>query len=182
MKVIETEFEGLYVFEPRVFKDERGYFLESYNANVWKEYGVDYKYVQDNESKSQYGTVRGLHYQIAPYGQVKIVRCTKGKVRDIVVDLRKDQPTYGKSFAITLSGKKKNQLLIPRGFAHGFSTLSKTAIFSYKCDNFYNQENEYNIHPLDPSLALDWKVPLSDMILSEKDKNGTKYGEHRDYE
>ncbi len=181
MKVIETGFEGLLVFEPSVYADDRGYFFESYNANTWKNNGVEYLFVQDNESKSQYGTIRGLHYQINPNAQTKLVRCTKGKVIDIVVDIRPDQPTYGQSFSIILSNKKKNQLLIPRGFAHGFATLSKTAVFNYKCDNFYNKASERSIHPLDKSLTLDWNIPEDKIILSDKDKESPIFGEHHPF-
>ena len=179
MGVIATKFKGLYLFEPRVFKDERGYFFESYSQKFWKEAGVEGTFVQDNESRSQYGTVRGLHYQLSPYGQDKLVRVTHGKVKDIVVDLRKDQPTYGQSFAVELSQDNKMQMLIPQGFAHGFITLSATAVFNYKCTNFYNKESEAHINPLDNTLNLDWGVPQKDLILSEKDKTGPAWGEHR---
>ncbi len=181
MGIITTEFEGLYVFEPRVFEDERGYFFESFNAKVWKETGINTHFVQDNESKSQYGTIRGLHYQISPFQQAKLVRVTKGKVLDVVVDLRMDQPTYGRFFRIKLSGKNRRQLYIPRGFAHGFSTLSKTAIFAYKCDNFYSKKKEFNINPMDRTLNIDWGIKIEDIILSERDMNGPVWGEHKEY-
>jgi len=182
MGIIATEFEGLYIYEPTVFEDKRGYFMESYNSNTWAKENIHHKFVQDNESKSKYGSVRGLHYQIAPFAQTKLVRCTKGKVIDVVVDLRKDQPTFGKSFSIVLSQKNKKQFLIPRGFAHGFATLSKSAIFNYKCDNFYSKECERGIHPLDASLNIDWRVNKKDMIISDKDMNGTSFNNHVEYQ
>jgi len=179
MGIIKTDFVGLYIYEPRVFKDDRGYFFESYNANVWKAEGIEHNFVQDNESRSQYGTIRGLHYQVPPFAQTKLVRVTKGKVLDVVVDLRQDQPTYGKQFSIVLSNKNKKQFLIPKGFAHGFVALSKVAVFSYKCDNFYNKESEGGINPLDPNLAIDWRVPQEGMIVSEKDRENPIFGEHK---
>jgi len=181
MGVISTEFKGLYLYEPRVFEDERGYFFESYNANVWKEANIDIIFVQDNESRSQFGTLRGLHYQLPPYAQAKLVRVTKGRVMDIVVDLREEEPTYGQSFSVLLSNKNKRQMLVPRGFAHGFVTLSKVAVFNYKCDNFYNKESEGHIHPLDPTLNLDWGVDPERIVLSEKDKEGPLWGVHRKF-
>lgn len=182
MGIVKTEFEGLYIFEPKVFEDERGYFFESFNANLWKETGINTQFVQDNESKSQYGTIRGLHYQISPFQQAKLVRVSKGKVLDVVVDLRKEQPTYGKSFGVRLSSKNRRQLYIPRGFAHGFSTLSKTAVFTYKCDNFYSKKDEFNINPMDRTLNIDWGIKKKDIILSQRDTNGPLWGKHRDYE
>jgi len=179
MSIIETDFAGLYLFEPKVFRDERGYFFESYNAEQWKKHGIKHKFVQDNESRSQYGTVRGLHYQLPPYGQVKLVRVTQGKVLDIVVDIRKDQPTYGKSFSVILSNRNKRQMLIPEGFAHGFVTLSKIAVFNYKCSNIYSKESEGHINPLDKKLKLDWGIPKKDMIISSKDKKAAAFGKHR---
>lgn len=146
MGITATDFKGLYVFEPRIFEDERGYFFESYNANVWTAENINHVFVQDNESKSRYGSIRGLHYQISPSAQTKLVRVTKGKVIDVVVDIRKGEPTFGQSFSIILSQKNKKQLLIPRGFAHGFATLSKSAVFNYKCDNYYSREHEHQIN------------------------------------
>lgn len=179
MGVKTTKFKGLYLFEPRVFEDDRGYFFESYSEQLWKEAGVELTFVQDNESKSKYGTVRGLHYQLPPYGQDKLVRVTRGKVLDIVVDLREDQPTYGESFSVTLSQKNKVQMLVPQGFAHGFVTLSKKAVFNYKCTNFYSKESEGHINPLDKKLKLDWGLPEKDLLFSEKDKAGPEWGGHR---
>lgn len=181
MGIIATDFKGLFVFEPQVFEDKRGYFLESYNAQVWAKEDVHHKFVQDNESKSKYGSIRGLHYQISPFPQTKLVRVTKGKVIDVVVDLRKEEPTFGKSFSIVLSQKNKKQLLIPQGFAHGFATLSKTAVFSYKCDNFYSKENERQINPLDKTLNIDWRIKTKDMIISDKDSHSVSFEEHYEF-
>lgn len=181
MGVIATKFKGLYLFEPRVFEDDRGYFFESYSQKLWKEAGVEMTFLQDNESRSQYGTVRGLHYQLPPYGQDKLVRVTQGKVKDIVVDMRKDQPTFGQSYAVELSHENKIQMLIPQGFAHGFATLSDTAVFNYKCTNYYNKGSEAQINPLDKTLDLDWGLQTQDLILSEKDKSGPEWGEHQEW-
>jgi len=181
MGITATPFKGLYVFEPRIFEDERGYFFESYNSQVWAKEGIDHVFVQDNESRSKYGAIRGLHYQVSPFPQAKLVRVTKGKVLDVVVDLRKEEPTYGQSYGIILSQKNKKQFLIPRGFAHGFATLSKTAVFNYKCDNFYSKENEHQINPLDKKLSINWKIKAKDMILSEKDKAGNSFEEHHPF-
>ena len=178
MKVIKTEFEGLYVFEPRVFEDERGYFFESYNYRLLEEYGITTQFVQDNESRSQYGTLRGMHYQTNPFAQAKLIRVTSGEVVDIVVDLREDQATYGKSFRIVLSDSNKKQMLIPRGFAHGFICKSEAATFNYKCDNYYSKEHEGCINALDSSFNLDWGIPADDIIQSQKDKDAPNWGSH----
>jgi len=180
-KVEKTKFKGLYVFHPHVFEDERGYFFESYNADVWREAGVDTKFIQDNESKSKYGTVRGLHYQIPPHGQSKLVRVTQGEVLDVVVDMRQEEETYGQHYQVILSNENKNQLLIPRGFAHGFATLSETAVFNYKCDNLYHKISEYGLNPLDASLGIDWKIPKQDILLSAKDKDQPMFGDHEPF-
>lgn len=169
MPFLSTEFPGLFVFEPRVFEDARGYFFESYNENTFRENGVDIKWVQDNQSSSAYGVIRGLHYQLPPYAQTKLVRVLRGKILDVVVDIRKGSPTYGKSFGKVLSAKNKRQLLIPRGFAHGFSVLSKKAEVMYKCDNFYNKEAEAGIVYNDPALEIDWRIPAEAALVSEKD-------------
>ncbi len=169
MGIIKTNIEGLVVFEPKVFKDTRGYFFESFNSKTWEENGFDLNFIQDNESKSKYGTVRGLHFQTGSFAQAKLVRVTKGKVLDVVVDLRDMSPTYGQTYRIILSQKNKRQLFIPRGFAHGFATLSKSAIFNYKCDNYYSKEHESGIHPLDKKLNIDWKVNKNEMIISKRD-------------
>jgi len=180
-KIEKTKFKGLFVFHPQVFEDERGYFFESYNAEVWKEAGIVTNFIQDNESKSKYGTVRGLHYQIPPHGQSKLVRVTKGEVVDVVLDMRQEEDTFGRHYSIILSQKNKKQLLIPRGFAHGFATLSETAVFNYKCDNIYHKSSEHGISPLDESLDIDWKIPEQDILLSEKDKNQPIFGDHEPF-
>ncbi len=169
MKVIKTEFEGLFVIEPKVFEDERGYFYESYNRIKLKEQGIDIDFVQDNQSKSNYGVTRGLHYQLNPKAQTKFVRVLQGSIYDVVVDIRKNSATYGKWFGIELSAENKNQLFIPKGFAHGFSVLSEEAVVFYKCDEFYSPELERGIMYNDPFLNIDWKVPASKVILSAKD-------------
>lgn len=170
MKIIETAIRDLYIIEPRVFTDERGYFFESYNKNAFEKAGLDYTFIQDNQSKSCYGTIRGLHFQKGAYAQAKLVRVLDGCVLDVAVDLRKDSPTFGQHVAVELSADNNLQLLIPRGFAHGFSVLSETAIFAYKCDNVYNKESEGALLYCDKALHIDWRIPAKDVILSEKDK------------
>lgn len=170
MKIIETTIPGLLIIEPRVFNDDRGYFFESFHEQKYKEAGIENNFVQDNESKSVRGVIRGLHYQLAPYAQAKLVRVVQGSVYDVAVDLRKDSPTFGKSFGLELSESNKKQLYVPRGFAHGFSVLSDTAIFTYKCDNVYNQKAERSINPFDPKLGIDWMLNDAEQIVSEKDK------------
>lgn len=170
MNLIKTRIRDLFILEPKVFVDDRGYFLESYNKKTLDDLiGKDYTFVQDNESKSSYGVIRGLHYQ-APYSQAKLVRVLEGSVYDVAVDLRKDSPTFGKWEGVELSGENKKQFLIPKGFAHGFSVLSETAVFAYKCDEYYNPEAEAGIIYNDPALNIDWKIPENDVKLSEKDK------------
>ena len=178
MKIIETGFEGLYIIEPTIFKDERGYFYETYNERRYKEAGIDYKFVQDNESKSSYGTIRGLHFQKGEFAQAKLVRCLQGTVLDVVVDIRQDSKTFGKHYSVELTGDNKLQFMVPRGFAHGFSVLSETAIFSYKCDNIYNKESEGGIIYNDPALNIDWKIKKGSEILSEKDKKHPTFNEY----
>lgn len=170
MPFIKTEIEGLLVFEPKVFGDSRGYFYEAYNETVFNQEGVHYKFVQDNQSYSNYGVIRGLHYQLSPHAQCKLVRALDGVILDVAVDIRKASPTYGKVFSIELSSENKKQLLIPHGFAHGFSVLSPTATVLYKCDTFYNKESEGGIIFNDPELAIDWKVSVNSAIVSDKDK------------
>ncbi len=169
MNIIDTGIQGLLILEPKVFEDSRGYFFESYNVKTWQEHGIDQDFVQDNQSKSDYGVIRGLHYQLAPYSQTKMVRVLQGEVLDVAVDLRKGSPTFGKSFSILLSAENKKQLLIPKGFAHGFSVLSDTAVFYYKCDDVYNPEAERGIMHNDPALAIDWQIPKDKRIISGKD-------------
>lgn len=179
MPLIDTSFAGLKIFEPAVFSDSRGYFFESFNENTFKNAGIDVRFVQDNESKSQRGVVRGLHYQLNPFAQAKLVRVIIGEVLDVVVDIRKGSPTYGQKFEILLSSENKRQLFIPRGFAHGFSVLKNDTIFSYKCDNFYSKDSEGGILLSDNSLAIDWQVSAEEMVLSEKDLNNPTFSEHR---
>lgn len=169
MKVVETGFEGLFVLEPRVFADERGYFFESFNSQTFKSNGLDFDWVQDNQSHSIHGVIRGLHFQKPPHAQTKLIRVLKGEIVDVVVDLRHISPTYGKSFSVVLSSQNKLQLLVPKGFAHGFSVLSEEADVMYKCDALYNKETESGILFNDPLLGIDWQVSQDKMIVSEKD-------------
>jgi dTDP-4-dehydrorhamnose 3,5-epimerase len=169
MPFIKTNFPDLLVFEPKVFEDSRGYFFESYNANTCKANGVEITFIQDNQARSEYGVIRGLHYQLAPFAQTKFIRTLSGSILDVVVDLRKGSPTYGKSFSIELSAENKKQLLVPKGFAHGYSVLSKTAEVFYKCDAFYNKEAEGGLLFNDPSLNIDWEIEAGKEIISEKD-------------
>jgi dTDP-4-dehydrorhamnose 3,5-epimerase len=166
----ETGIQGLYVFEPKVLSDERGYFYESYNENIFNDFGITTRFVQDNQSYSKKNTIRGLHYQLNPNAQAKLVRVIYGEVLDVAVDLRRHSPTYGKHFSVRLSADNHLQLYIPRGFAHGYSVLSETAIFFYKCDGFYHKESERGILYNDPDIAIDWLVNEQDAIVSQKDK------------
>ena len=169
MLFTKTDISGLLIFEPRVFEDDRGYFFESYNENVFRQEGIDIRWVQDNQSSSTYGVIRGLHYQLAPYAQSKLIRVLKGKILDVAIDIRKGSPTYGKNFSVQLSAKNKKQLFIPAGFAHGFSVLSRKAEVMYKCDAFYNKESEAGIIYNDAELNISWKVPAGKTIISDKD-------------
>ena len=169
MEIIETPIKDLIVVRPDVFADSRGYFTELYNENRYRAYGIDNNFVQDNLSLSSYGVVRGLHLQKGESAQAKLVKVIVGKVWDVAVDLRQGSSTYGKWFGVELSDENHLQFLIPRGFAHGFSVLSPTAIFSYKCDNLYDKQAEGGIIYNDPTLAIDWKVPVGEMIVSDKD-------------
>jgi dTDP-4-dehydrorhamnose 3,5-epimerase len=169
MPFIETGFRDLKVFEPKVFADSRGYFFESYNENVFKAEGINTNWLQDNESLSGYGVLRGLHYQLNPFAQAKLVRVVLGEVLDVVVDIRKGSPTFAKHYKIRLSADNKKQLYIPRGFAHGFAVLSDTAIFQYKCDNFYSKESEGGIIFNDGELQIDWEFDVTKAVVSEKD-------------
>lgn len=170
MKKTATGIEDLWVIEPTVHGDDRGYFMESFSEEWFKNEITETHFVQDNESKSSRGVLRGLHFQNPPMGQAKLVRVVQGEVLDVAVDLRKKSPTYGKHFSVRLSAENKKQLFVPRGFAHGFSVLSETAVFSYKVDNFYSQELEEGIRWDDPSLNIDWLLPIDEIQLSEKDK------------
>ena len=183
----KTDFPDLLIFEPKVFADSRGYFFESYSENTCKAEGVDIKFVQDNQASSQYGVIRGLHYQLAPYAQAKFIRVLSGKILDVVVDLRKGSPSFGKVFSLELSAENNLQLLVPKGFAHGYSVLSATAEVFYKCDEFYNKEHEAGLLYNDYSLNIDWQIPSGKEIISEKDvvqppfencKNNFEYNGH----
>ena len=170
MNFIKTALEGVFIIEPRVFTDARGYFFESYSRAAFEAAGLFYDFVQDNQSKSSWGTVRGLHFQKGEHAQAKLVRVLEGVVLDVAVDLRRASPTYGQHVAVELSEKNKLMMLIPRGFAHGFSVLSETAVFAYKCDNFYCKESEGGIRFDDPTLAIDWRIDMAKALTSEKDK------------
>ncbi len=169
MNVIKTDIEGLVIIEPKVFRDPRGYFFESFSQKEFDEKVRPITFVQDNESMSSYGVLRGLHFQCPPFSQSKLVRCVKGAVLDVAIDIRKGSPTYGKYVAIELNEDNHRQFFIPRGFAHGFSVLSETAVFQYKCDNFYAPQADGGISILDASFGIDWRIPAERIILSEKD-------------
>lgn len=173
MNVIETGIEGLLILEPRIFKDARGYFFESFSQREFEEMVGPVRFVQDNESMSTYGVMRGLHFQRPPYTQSKLVRCVSGRVLDVAVDIRLGSPTYGQHVAVELSAENHRQFFISKGFAHGFAVLSETAIFQYKCDEFYHPEADDGISILDGSLGIDWRIPTDKAILSEKD---TRHG------
>lgn len=170
MPFISTKIKDVVIFEPRIFTDDRGYFFETYNEKLFNDNGITAKFVQDNQSKSSYGVIRGLHFQKGEHAQAKLVRVLQGSVLDVAVDLRKGSETYGKHVAVELSDVNNLQLFIPRGFAHGFSVLSRTAVFAYKCDNLYCKESEGGIDCNDPDLGIDWQIPAEDRVLSEKDK------------
>ncbi|WP_276500622.1 dTDP-4-dehydrorhamnose 3,5-epimerase [Terrimonas pollutisoli] len=169
MPFITTDIPGLLVFEPKIFEDSRGYFFESYNEKTFQQQGVNIRFIQDNQSSSSYGVIRGLHYQLNPHAQAKLIRVLQGSILDVAVDIRKGSPTYGKHFDIELSAENKKQLLIPRGFAHGFSVLSEKAEVLYKCDAFYHKESEGGIRFDDPSLNINWQIPADKAIVSDKD-------------
>lgn len=169
MNVIKTDIEGVVVIEPRVFDDARGYFFESYSKRRFDEVVRPIEFVQDNESMSTRGVIRGLHFQQPPFSQSKLVRCVRGAVLDVVVDIRRGSPTYGRHIAVELTGENRRQLFVPRGFAHGFAVLSDEAVFQYKCDNYYHPESEGGISIADHSLGIDWRIDPAEAILSEKD-------------
>lgn len=169
MEIIKTEIDGVVIIEPRIFCDERGYFFESFSQLEFDEKVMPINFVQDNESMSSYGVMRGLHFQKMPYTQSKLVRCVKGAVLDVAVDIRKGSPTYGQHVAVELSEDNHRQFFIPRGFAHGFSVLTEIAVFQYKCDNFYAPQSDGGIQLIDGSLGIDWRTPTNKVILSEKD-------------
>lgn len=169
MNIIKTAIDGIVIIEPRIFNDSRGYFFESYSQRDFDKLVRPVNFVQDNESMSSFGVMRGLHYQRMPYTQSKLIRCVRGKVLDVAVDIRHGSPTFGQHVAVELSEENHRQLFIPRGFAHGFAVLSETAVFQYKCDNFYHPEADAGISILDPALGIDWQIPTDKAILSEKD-------------
>ena len=179
MNVINTAIKGVVIIEPRIFEDSRGYFFESFSQREFDEKVHPITFVQDNESKSSYGVMRGLHFQRPPYTQSKLVRCVKGAVLDVAVDIRKGSPTYGQHVAVELTEDSHRQFFIPRGFAHGFAVLSDVAVFQYKCDEFYHPEADGGISILDNSLGIDWKIPMNQAILSEKD---TKHSLLKDFD
>lgn len=177
MEIIQTPIKDLIIIKPRVFEDARGFFLETYNQKNYQEAGIKQNFCQDNQSKSTYGVIRGLHYQLLPHSQAKLVSVTVGAVWDVAVDLRKNSPTFGQWYGVELTAENHLQYLVPQGFAHGFSVLSETAVFSYKCDDFYNQPLERGILYNDPALNIDWKIPVEKAVISEKDKNHLKFAE-----
>lgn len=175
MEYIKTEIEGVLILKPRVFKDERGYFMETFRLNEFREHVGSIEFVQENESESSRGVVRGLHFQRAPFEQAKLVRCVQGRVIDVAVDIRPGSPTYGKHVAVELSEENKLQLFLPHGMAHGFSALSNKVKINYKCDNYYSPESEGGYHPLSPEIGIDWQLPEADMIISAKDKERANF-------
>ena len=180
MEVIKANIEGVFIIEPKVFGDSRGYFFESFNVREFREKtGLEINFVQDNESRSHYGVLRGLHFQRPPYAQSKLVRCVQGAVLDVAVDIRSSSPTYGQHIAVELTEDNHRQFFIPKGFAHGFAVLSETAVFQYKCDEFYHPEADGGISILDGSLGIDWKIPTDKVLLSDKD---TKHPLFKDFE
>jgi dTDP-4-dehydrorhamnose 3,5-epimerase len=178
MPFLETGIPDLKIFEPKVWGDARGYFYESYNYDLFRQGGITNFFVQDNQSRSSYGVLRGLHYQVGAFAQAKLVRVIEGAVLDVVVDIREGSPTYGQHFTIELSAENKRQLFVPRGFAHGFVVITDNAEFAYKCDNFYSKDHEQGIAFNDPTLKIDWKIDLSKALLSEKDQVNPRFGEH----
>lgn len=179
MEIIKTGIEGLLILEPRIFKDARGYFFESFSQREFEEKVGPVHFVQDNESMSSYGVMRGLHFQRPPYTQSKLVRCVRGAVLDVAVDIRQGSPTYGQHVAVELTAENHRQFFIPKGFAHGFAVLSETAVFQYKCDEFYHPEADAGISILDESLGIDWRIPMDKAILSDKD---TRHGMLADFQ
>ena len=179
MEIIKTGIEGLLILEPRIFLDARGYFFESFSQREFEEKVGPVHFVQDNESMSTYGVMRGLHFQRPPYTQTKLVRCVSGRVLDVAVDIRQGSPTYGQHVAVELTAENHRQFFIPKGFAHGFAVLSETAVFQYKCDEFYHPEADAGISILDESLGIDWRIPMDKAILSDKD---TRHGMLADFQ
>ncbi|HQU59974.1 MAG: dTDP-4-dehydrorhamnose 3,5-epimerase [Phaeodactylibacter sp.] len=179
MPFIDTPLPGLKIFKPKIWEDSRGYFFEAFNQKEFETAGIAARFVQDNQARSTFGVLRGLHYQVAPFAQAKLVRVLEGEVLDVAVDLREDSSTYGQSYSVRLSAENKWQLFVPRGFAHGYVVLSESAEFFYKCDNFYSKEHEGGIRFDDPSLNIDWEIRPEQAMLSEKDLLLPEFGEHR---
>ncbi len=169
MPILKTDFPDLVIFEPVVYEDSRGYFFESYNEKVYSAEGIEIKFVQDNQARSSYGVIRGLHFQLAPHAQTKLIRALSGSILDVAVDIRKGSPTYGKVYTLELSAENKRQLLVPKGFAHGYSVISETAEVMYKCDAFYHKQSEGGVLYNDPKLAIDWQIPADKAIVADKD-------------
>ncbi len=180
MEITGTNIEGVVIIEPRIFKDDRGYFFESFSQREFEEKVCKTTFVQDNESKSSYGVLRGLHFQKSPFAQSKLVRVIKGAVLDVAVDIRKGSPTFGQYVSVELTGENHRQFFIPRGFAHGFSVLSEEVIFQYKCDNFYSPQSEGAIAWNDPDLNIDWRIPAEKVVLSEKDSKHPRLKDWQD--
>jgi dTDP-4-dehydrorhamnose 3,5-epimerase len=181
MEILQTGFDDLLLIKPKIFEDNRGYFFESYNKRLFEENGLFYDFIQDNQSKSKYGTIRGLHLQLNPFAQAKLVRVLQGTILDVAVDLRKNKQTFGKVFSVELSENNKNQLLIPEGFAHGFSVLSEYAVVSYKVNNMYSRENEFGIMFDDKTLNINWEIKEADKIISEKDSKNELFDADKMY-
>lgn len=175
MKITETGFEGLYIIQPKVFSDSRGYFFESFKLETFLMAGIPFNPVQDNESRSVYGVIRGLHYQLDPFAQAKLIRVVVGKIYDVAVDLRKNSLTFGKWYGVELDSENKTQFFIPKGFAHGFSVLSDIAVIQYKCDNLYQPQYEKGISVKDPDLAIDWLIENIEPVISNKDQNQPRF-------
>jgi dTDP-4-dehydrorhamnose 3,5-epimerase len=178
MNIIKTQFEDVMIIEPSIWPDSRGYFFESYNLETSRKFGLEYTWVQDNEAKSTKGVLRGLHYQLPPYAQTKMVRVVQGEVLDVILDIRPGSRTFGQHLSVILSGSNFKQLLVPRGFAHGYVVLSDEAVFSYKCDNYYHKDSERGIAYNDPTLGIDWILPKEQHILSEKDIVLPRFDDH----
>lgn len=182
MPFTDGPIEGLKIFDPKIWGDDRGYFFESFNQKTFEAAGINAHFVQDNQARSNFGVLRGLHYQRPPFAQAKLVRVIEGEVLDVAVDIREGSPSYGQTFTIKLSAENKRQFYIPRGFAHGYVVLSETAEFFYKCDNYYSKESEGGLLYNDPTLNIDWEIDLEKAILSEKDKVNALFGEHLKFE
>ena len=176
MQIEKTPLLDCYILKPKIWNDSRGFFFENYNKNIFEKLtNIEINFVQDNLAFSQFGTIRGLHLQLPPYSQSKLLYCIQGKILDVAVDVRKNSPTFGKVFTVELSEENRWQLFVPKGFLHGYSVLSETALVGYKCDDFYNKESESGIHPLDKTLNIDWQIPLDEQIISEKDQNAISF-------